>query len=247
MTNSNLMLHSGAQRVDRNTLRMLPDPIASSARHYPIKHIDLIEGLEQACEDYDLTVVNEEFGITPAGDRIFGTFDIVRDDDPDGGNTILGFRQGNAGKGPSLGVCGGRRTFVCDNMCFSGDLFTNSAIHTTNLQLIPFLEESIEGFLDDRKAMLRIMEKAQEKNLSAGTARALLNMAFQFKVLPGSVRGTVNQAYFDRDLHPESGVYGETLWDLNQAMTYGLNAIPMEKRFQRTIEVGRLVREAVTL
>jgi len=248
---ADLMLHCGATNVSREDLEALPMPIASSDKHLPLAHIDLTKSLEKILAGMDIGIKRQVFGLSPAPTfaRCFAAWDLDMpssfEQDRPGEGTSLVWGQGNDGKGPSLQIGGGHHTFCCDNLAMTGDLFLVKAKHLKSLALMPFLEEALEGFVSDREIAMRLQEQAAARTLTHVEAEAWLEIAFGQKVLPRSVKGTVNQAFFDK---PEnSGVVGDSLWDLSQAGTFGLRDLPMQTRMPATIQWGRLIRQAVKL
>ena len=247
-----MMLHTGTEEVSRAMLFELPDPIPSSDRHYPLKHCDLTVALEKLLQERGIGITRQHFGLSaaPTFERCYASWDL---DMPkayvpsqEGKSTALVWMQGNAGRGPGLRIGGGIKTTLCDNGMILGDLFLVGAVHVKSLALIPFLEQALDNFIDDREIAIRTMEACQSKQITDVQAESILELAFGVaKALPNTLRGKVHQTYFDK---PEgTGVEGDSLWDLAEAGTYALRDLPLNKRMGPTIQWGRLLRQVVKL
>lgn len=142
----NLMLHCGANAVERNALSGVVLP-ASTKTFQPLGHDYLADMVQDELEEAGLKVVGEAHGINPSGSKYFGMFEVRGTDAAKDYSTVIGMRNSNS-KRFSAAIAVGSGVFVCDNMCFSGDIIIGHK-HTVNVQtgLRDRLKEIIEGVL----------------------------------------------------------------------------------------------------
>ena len=118
--NCNLILHCGANRVDRSEVRDVPVP-ASTRSWHPIPHHSLLHIVEGVLERHGLSIVSEAHSLTRDGLRYFGLVQ-VRHGMPDNDYCrVLGLRNTHDKTFPA-GLVAGAQVFVCDNLSFNGEV-----------------------------------------------------------------------------------------------------------------------------
>jgi hypothetical protein len=120
MQKLNLMLHCGANEVDRNTIEMTPTPGATDSWH-PIPHAELLDRVYSAMDKRNLEIVQEAFALSHEGDRFFGMMQVSNGHDSNDHALVLGVRNSHDKSFPST-FCLGDGVFVCDNLAFAGEI-----------------------------------------------------------------------------------------------------------------------------
>jgi hypothetical protein len=89
--------------------------------------------VRDSCRRNRLDVIQEVHALAKEGRRYFGMMEIGRAEHPidNGHSWVLGIRSSHD-KMFAIGVVGGGAVFVCDNLCFSGEIKMR-AIHTGDL------------------------------------------------------------------------------------------------------------------
>lgn len=146
------MLHAGANPVEYDALRALPVPEATPS-HVPIPHFRVVDLVSHALGYYGHQVTDQHFGITPDGARFFGV--LCLKSEYTGYTDMVGLRNSHDKKFP-VGVSFGSRTFVCDNLAFSGDHVIKRK-HTLNLK------RDLPGLIGEIVEPLAIQREAQKK------------------------------------------------------------------------------------
>lgn len=141
MSNLNLMLHCGAERVERNDEVLTREPEILGARHNPIPHSDFINLVEDRLADNGLKIVQAQFGATHDGSRFFGLMEIVNGYNPEDYSTVIGIRASHD-QSIAAGLVAGSGVFVCDNLCFSGEVKIGTKQTTNMLNRLPELTHS---------------------------------------------------------------------------------------------------------
>ena len=72
-----LMLHCGAEPINRNELFQMGTPKGMTDTHYPIAHRDLVEMVEHWFNRFGkYEITNQEFGISHDQNRMFGLMSL---------------------------------------------------------------------------------------------------------------------------------------------------------------------------
>lgn len=120
MKTSNLVLHCGARHVNRDQLAQFPTPVITET-HHPIAHIRLVQEVEKALTASQMRIVNESFGVTDDGRRMFGLLQVANCQELQDYAYVIGLR-GSIDKSLASGVAVGSSVFVCDNLAFSSEI-----------------------------------------------------------------------------------------------------------------------------
>ena len=148
MKSCNLILHCGAEAVERDALRAVRTPVATSTWQ-PVPHLRLVEQVEHALAASRLTVVNQAHALSHGGDRYFGLLQIQNGSENPDYAWVLGLRNSHDKRFPA-GVCAGASVFVCDNLGFSGEVQL-ARKHTVYIERdLPQLTERAIGQLVER-------------------------------------------------------------------------------------------------
>ena len=145
---ANLLLHCGANAVDREIIGSTPTP-EPTVTWTPLPHMALIEEVEQVLHCNRLSIVNEAHSLTHDGLRYFGLMEIkncvIRRDYA----WVLGLRNSHDKSFPA-GIVAGANVFVCDNLSFSGEIKIARKHTRFILRDLPFLTERAIGRLMER-------------------------------------------------------------------------------------------------
>ena len=116
---SGLILHCGSEATTLEQVMAVPVPQATDSWN-PVAYGDAIQFLKDtARERLGLTVKSESFGLNKSGHQMFGRITLDTGDAEKG--LSIGMRQ-SYDKSLALGLVGGANVFVCDNLCFSGEV-----------------------------------------------------------------------------------------------------------------------------
>ena len=127
-----LMLHCGAEPINRNELFSLSAPKGMTDTHYPIAHRDLIELVEQGFNRFGkYEITNQEFGISHDQNRMFGIMGLRGTTAKSNWETIMAYRNSHD-QAFSAGMAGGSHVFCCDNLAFMGEVVFGRK-HTKNI------------------------------------------------------------------------------------------------------------------
>ena len=183
-----LILHCGAARVDRDTLRTIPTPDPTSSWR-PVPHADVADLITGHALALGYQIENEQYGLNPTGTKLFGVLRFHPEGHPEH-SRALGFRNSHD-KTFALGLTVGLRVMVCDNLCFGGEQ-TLHRRHTSRIEieaLIPAafamlparfldLESKVERlkehFLEEDEEKLLVVRSAERGGIPSGDILAVL-------------------------------------------------------------------------
>jgi hypothetical protein len=228
-----LLTHCGAQRVTRSDLARIAAP-ARTATWVPIKHSDLLEALHAELARRDLQVRREQYAVQRQGTMLFGTLDLAWYDT---GESVaaLGLRTAND-KSMALQLAIGLKVFVCDNLCFAGDLIALKRKHTAGLDLPRELAHALDRYQAGLLTLRAGVRRLQATRLTAQDVKTWIYDVFAQRLLPLRSFPQVVQTYYDVTV-PR---YGATLWALHNAVTTHLQTLSPGPAFRATVRLGQL-------
>lgn len=231
---STLMTHKGAQKVTRLELANFPAP-PSTDTFKPIAHATLIDQLEEALSFRHLSIMRDEYAVTPDGMKLFGLLEINAE--YEGLRFALGLRNAND-KSMRLGIVAGYRVFVCDNMALSGDFKPMLAKHTKNFDLTEALSVGVDRIQRGWQPLRERVDYMRNKVLPITTAQALIYRAFTEGKFPIRLMRSVHRHYFEPQ-HEE--FKPRTVWSLSNAFTSAFKEAKPDKQYELTARLGRFL------
>lgn len=117
-----LLLHCGAQVMDRQAIFAVPTPRPTST-WFPLAHRNLIEEVEGQLDHAAFSITAETHALSHDGARYFGVFEVrVEAGAADRDYVwVVGLRNSHDKIYPA-GLVAGTRVLVCDNLAFSGEV-----------------------------------------------------------------------------------------------------------------------------
>ncbi len=210
-----LMLHAGAIPVDYAGLREFATP-APTATHFPVPHHSVVDYVKHSLTFFGHEVVQEDYGVTPEGDRFFGVLSLKS---PYGDYTdMVGLRNSHDKSFP-VGVSFGSRVFCCDNMAFTGEHVIRRR-HTPKIkrELPGLIAEIIEPLADARKYIALTYDRFKATELDQRNADHLVMDMYRKEVINLTRIADVVNAYEDQ----AQDWGGNTCWRMFNAATFAL-------------------------
>ena len=140
---SKLLAHADTRRIDEGIVRSVPEPEFTATWH-PVSHARVINALEAAVKEAGLNTIEREYSLNKSGTRMFAAWTL--DYHVNGSAYCLVFRN-SIDKSMLVGLGGGLKTFICDNLMISADFLTFSK-HTSGLdddRLIEMSQDALTG------------------------------------------------------------------------------------------------------
>jgi hypothetical protein len=185
MKSCNLILHCGADAVERDALKAVRLPLATES-FQPISHLRLVEQVERALAASHLSIVNQAHALSHRGDRYFGLIQVNNGAENPGGSWVVGVRNAHDKKF-TAGIVAGLAVFVCDNLSFSGEVQL-ARKHTRFIERdLPMLTERAIGQLVERwHSQDTRIARYQDTALNDATAHDLMIRAVDVGVVAAS-------------------------------------------------------------
>lgn len=244
-----LMLHCGAQAITKEQVSFLPVAQPQGARHAIRPFIEDINTVTQLLAQVGLPVAQESYGVTKDKDtgiprQFFGLMEIEPENGRDHG-IMVGLR-GSYDQTLSRGIAIGSRVFVCDNLCFSGE------IEIKTKQTLD-IDSRIKGLLFDAiqevPEMVNHQDGRFDKYRTTVVGQIIGNSMITDMVRQGVLNASqVGKALseWDKPSHDEHAEDGFTLWRLHNACTEALKptnqrTIALQRNWDRTIGLTQIL------
>jgi hypothetical protein len=217
MSNVNLTLHCGAHHVEREQLFLAETPQPTETWN-PIPHWQLVDEIERALSVSGYQVIGQEHAMARGNNRYFGLFEIINGNNHDDYHTIVGLRNSHDKSFPA-GLAVGSGVFVCDNLCFSGEIQIGRR-HTTHIN------RDLPGLIDAAIGRLNTMRTSQDARISAykqtefnqDLSDHLLIELLRARVVTATKIPKILKSYENPE-HPEFSKDGHTAWRFFNSVT----------------------------
>lgn len=238
MSDSILIAHCGASKVDREYLKTLPLPEATRT-YKPIPHLQIVEALIETLAFRHIQVVRDEYAVTPDGMRCFGLLQLEYG--VEGVQFAIGFRNSND-KSMRLAMTVGYRVVICDNMAFKGDFTPVLAKHSKSLNLVDLISVGVDKIQRNFEPLKLQIRDWHDCRLDDKSAKEIIYDAFLTSKLglPNHLLPDVHQLYFNPqvdDFKPR------TLWSLSNAFTSAFKELKPVKQFQAAAKLGDFLED----
>lgn len=211
-----LLVHCGAAHVERSQLGQVVLP-ASTDTHQPIAHDYLADLIEDRLEDAGMKIIDAQFALQRDGADMFGLMEVGSARSSDFA-TVIGFRNSHVRR-LSAGLVLGDHVFVCDNLCFSGEVKFGRR-HTSNiLQDLPdMVTDAIGRVIHIKELQDARAEAYKSAQMSNAQADHVIVDMFRNGCFPKTAIDKV-VAEWDKPSHLEFEKTGSSVWRLKQAVT----------------------------
>ena len=242
MNTPNLMLHCGATLVERNELEAVALP-PTTRTYCPIGHETFVGLVQDKLSDIGFRFGTEAHSLTKEGNRYFGMAHLMNGTEQEDHALVVGMRS-SMDKSFPASVAFGSSVFVCDNLCFSGEV-SISRKHTTNIMRdLPNLVATAVGSVGVMQAnqTLRYEQYREVKITSKRADHLIIEMLRREVINTSRVEKVV--AEWDEPSHDEFAEDGRSVWRLFNATTEALKGSPLQALSPRTIQLTALMDQA---
>jgi len=242
-----LCLHAGGYKVTEADVKKVETPQASDTWH-PIPHHLLIDEVYESVLDSGYRIVHDVHALANNGLRYFGMIQVEREDakgDSDS-TLVVGLRNSHDKRFPAA-LAVGNGVFVCDNLCFSGEIRLGRK-HTKNIvRDLPGVVRKAVGKLGAARHSQEVrMAHYKQHEFSRLEAHDLVIQALDARVIPSSRIVKVLEQWRDPN-HPEFAKDGNTAWRLYNAFTEVMKQTAVMSLPQTSIKLHGILDTATGL
>jgi hypothetical protein len=242
-----LMLHCGGQELPRHQLAQIATPNATETWQ-PVPHDFFVDMVQDELENFGLRVQNEAHGVTNLDNptvpgNYFGLFEVKGDNFTyDERSLVVGIRNSHLKRFGAQMVIGDK-VFVCDNLCFSGEVGVGRK-HTKNvldekLGIRPLIVDAISKLLVVGKNQEVRYDLYKSKQMDSGLAEVVMIDALRQGVVTSTQLPKVVQQW-DAPDHDEFAKH-KNGWRLFNGFTEALKGTSPIELPSRTIKLQSIM------
>jgi hypothetical protein len=238
-----LVVHRGGWEATKADLAAVPVPEPTESYH-PVPYGRFVEEVEIQVPRFGLKVQSSAFALAREGAQMFGVLTCSNGHGAVDYALAIGLRS-SYDRSLALSCCSGSRTFVCDNLAFSGEVVMHRK-HTLNvfrdlpdliyrmLSQVSSMRERIDGEI----AAMKVRE------LPPAHAHHLMVEAVKGGVLPASRLPKVIETW--EGPRPEEFA-PRTAWSLFNAFTEVQKGSPPRAQMEDSLRLSALFRRELQL
>jgi len=224
------------QKVTRRELTQIETPPATDT-FQPIPHARLIDSLEESLAYRHISIVRDEYAVSPDGMRLFGLLELNAEFQ--GVRFAIGLRNAND-KSMRLGMVAGYRVFICDNMALSGDFKPLLAKHTKHFDLVESVSIGVDRIQRGFQPLRERIDTMRRRELTADEGRSIIYQAFLENRFPIGLMKTVHREFFVAPSYDE--FRPSTLWSLSNAFTTAFKELVPVRQYEMTAKLGKFLQ-----
>jgi len=238
-----LVVHRGGWEATKADLAAVPVPDPTESYH-PVPYGRFIEEVELHVSRFGLAVQSSAFALAREGNQMFGVLTCVNGKPAADYALAIGLRS-SYDRSLAVSMCSGSRTFVCDNLAFSGEV-TMHRKHTLNvfrdlpdlIYRMLFQVSSMRERIDGEIAAMKV------RGLQPAAAHHLMIEAVKSSVLPASRLPKVIEAWEE----PKHEAFASrTAWSLYNAFTEVQKGAPPRAQMEESLRLSSLFRRELSL
>ena len=226
--------------INRDALKHLPLPEETNT-FKPIPHHLLVEQILQSLSFRRLSVVREEYAVSPDGMKLFGLIEL--DVEYSGVRFAIGLRNAND-KSMRVGLVAGYRVMVCENKMLTGDFQPMLAKHSKNFNLLDGLSVAVDRIQRNIGEVGDQIERKKVTTLSIDNARSLIYQGFLEQKFPISLLRAVHSEYFIKPSFEE--FRDNNLWALENAFTTVFKKLKPVQQFEAAAKLGKFLSQHIS-
>lgn len=236
MTSPNLMLHCGATEVSRTDLAAVAMP-ATTRTYCPVEHDRFVNLVQDQLGEVGFRFGTEAHALTKEGKRYFGLVHLLCGQENEQHALVLGIRN-SIDKSFPASLAFGAQVFVCDNLCFNGEIKV-SRKHTTNIW------RDLPSLIGSAVSQTSLMRDNMDDRFSCYQERKLDTRTADHIMIEMLRRGAINTSRIESVMkewdEPSHDFGGRTIWRLHNATTEALKGAPLHDIPTRTMILHSLL------
>ena len=238
MNAPNLMLHCGANAVERDALSGVVIPKATQS-YKPLPYCDFVDMVQDQLQDFGFRFDGEAHGLMKDGSKYFGIANLVNGAANDQHALVVGLRS-SLDKSIAPSIAFGSQVFVCDNLAFTGEVtISRKQTRFIGNDIRPLIYDAVANVTQMRKNQDRRFEIYQDTKILSNKAGAVICEMYRREIVNTTKLGKVIEEWDN----PSHDFGGRTAWRLFNATTEALKGTPVLDMPTRTIKLQTLLDE----
>ncbi len=238
-----LVVHRGGWEATKADLAAVPVPEPTESYH-PVPYGRFVEEVELHVPRFGLSVRSEQFALSRGGNQMFGVLTCTNGHDADDYALAIGLRS-SYDRSLAVSMCSGSRTFVCDNLAFSGEV-TMHRKHTVHVfrDLPDLIYRMLSQVSSQRARIDGEITAMKVRELPPAHAHHLMVEAVKANVVPASRLPKVIEAWEE----PRHEAFApRTAWSLFNAFTEVEKSADPRQQMEGTLRLSALFRRELQL
>lgn len=238
-----LVVHRGGWSASKSDLASIPVPEPTGSYH-PVPYLRFIEEVELHVPRFGLTVQSSAFALAREGGQMFGVLTCVNGKPAADYALAIGLRS-SYDRSLALSCCSGSRTFICDNLAFSGEV-TMHRKHTVNVfrDLPDLIYRMLSQVAAMRERTDHEIATMKVRELPPAHAHHLMIEAVKANVVPASRLPKVIEVW-ERPAHEQ--FRPRTAWSLFNAFTEDQKGSSARAQMEGSLRLSSLFRKELQL
>lgn len=215
MAKATMILHCGARAASEEELASVPTP-PPEGRWRPLSHASVLSRVKETLGEAGYAIRGQQIALSRNDARFFATLDLEA---ALAENVYLAVAvRSSIDKSFPLGLVGGQRVTVCDNLCFRGDLIDVRRKHTTHgeRRFAEGIADAVARLADFHRVEAERVRVMQATELTEDRADSLILRAFEKGIVSARTLPRVVREWREPTF-PQ--FEGRTLFNLLQAFT----------------------------
>ena len=173
-----LMMSEG-KYVGRDEIAAIPTPEGTASWH-PVPHLDVIDAVTEVVKAHNWQILDEQFGLARAGQRMFGVMRINKSSSSEWSRCI-GIRNSHD-QSLSVGLAAGISVMCCSNLAFGGTMVLKRR-HTSRIELGDLVLTAVDELEMEFLNLETVSEDLKLHEVNADEARAVIVRAAEVNAI----------------------------------------------------------------
>jgi len=238
MSNLNLMLHCGANAVERDALSGVVIP-AETQSYKPLAYNNFVDMVQDELATFGFRFGEEQHGLMKDGSKYFGLAELLNSHNSEQHALVVGLRS-SLDKSIAPSIAFGAGVFVCDNLSFTGEVVIKR-------KQTRFIGDEIRGLIHDAVGNVHAMRKNQDRRFEIYQDTKLTTKKAGAVICEMYRRGVVNTTKIGKVIEqwdtPDHDFGNRSSWRLFNAATEALKGTSVIDMPARTIALQGLLDE----
>jgi hypothetical protein len=240
---NDLCVHVDGKNVPKEVVYAVPTPRGTRS-HRPVPHKDVVEEVLGELRGKGMVPAKESYALARHGNRMFGVIDFKDALMPEGMGIAIGIRNAHD-KSMKLGVAGGTRVFVCDNLAFGGTVVRNRK-HTRRISVERVVRGVIDRVIEGSRREGHWMDRLKQIHLQQHLAKAVVLDSYRKDACTlNQLNKVIDNLFLEEKEDAGLPPLELTAWTVYQSFTHAFKGNGPETVLNRCARLNRVFSDLV--